>query len=93
VHRPRDGCRVAADRTALDPHDCKHPALAVNVRSEVLLAWTEGTAWQRGGALAWQVFDASGRPSAESGRIEEGIPTWSLPAAVARPDGGFLLVQ
>jgi hypothetical protein len=76
-----------------DPHNRKHPALAVNARGEALLAWTEGTAWQRGGALAWQVFDASGRPAAESGRIEEGIPTWSLPAAVARPDGGFTLVH
>src|SRR5262249_37760692 len=34
----------------------KHPALAVNARGETLLVWTEGTDWERGGALVWQVF-------------------------------------
>jgi hypothetical protein len=71
----------------------KHPALAVNGRGEMLLAWAEGTGWQRGGALAWQVFDAAGRPTGERGRIEGGIPVWGLPAAVAGPDGRFLLIH
>jgi hypothetical protein len=74
-----------------NPGNRKHPALAVNARGETLLAWAEGTAWQRGGALVWQVFDASGRPGAQAGRLERGIPTWSVPAAVARPDGGFTI--
>jgi hypothetical protein len=74
-----------------EPRNRKHPALAVNSRGEVLLAWAEGTTWQRGGALAWFVFDSDGRPTDRSGRIERGIPTWSLPAVVARPDGGFTL--
>jgi hypothetical protein len=69
----------------------KHPTLAVNRSGEVLLAWTEGTGWQRGGALVWQLYDASGRPTPEAGRLEGGIPVWGLPSAVARPDGGFLL--
>jgi hypothetical protein len=76
-----------------DPRNRKHPALAVNGRGETLLAWSEGTAWQRGGALAWCVFDPSGRPTPASGRIDRGISVWSLPTAVARPEGGFVIIH
>ena len=61
-----------------------------NTRGEVLLAWAEGTAWQKGGDVAWQLFDASGRPDAEKGRAE-GVPVWSLVSAVSRPDGSFVI--
>ena len=71
----------------------KHPAVAGNARGETILAWAEGTGWQKGGALAWQVFDRSGRPTAEKGRIEDGIPIWGLPAVVAKPDGTFLILH
>jgi hypothetical protein len=74
-------------------HGRRHPAVAVNARGEVLLAWSEGSGWERGGALAWQVYDPSGRPTAERGRLEGGIPVWSLAAAFARPDGGFTIVH
>ncbi len=37
--------------------DRKHPAVAGNARGETILVWTEGTGWQKGGSLAWQVFD------------------------------------
>jgi hypothetical protein len=55
------------------------------------MAWTEGTGWQRGGAVAWQVFDANGKPTEEKGRLAEGVPTWSLVAAVAGGDGSFVI--
>ena len=71
----------------------KHPALAVNANGETLLAWAEGTGWQRGGALVWRVFDPSGRPTRESGRVESGVPVWGLPAVAARPDGGFVVIH
>jgi hypothetical protein len=73
--------------------DRKHPAVAVNARGETLLAWTEGTGWQRGGALAWRVFDPSGRATRESGHIEKGVPVWGLPTVVARPDDGFTIIH
>jgi len=69
----------------------KHPRLAVNARGETLLVWTEGTAWARGGSLAWQVFDASSRPTIEKGSLP-GIAVWSFAATVSRPDGGFLVI-
>jgi len=66
----------------------KHPRIAVNNRGEVLLAWTEGTGWQRGGSLAWQIFDAQGKAVGEKGSAA-GVPTWSFGAVAARADGGF----
>lgn len=72
-----------------DARGRKHPSLAINSKGELLLAWTEGTGWQRGGALAWQVFDASLRPTSERGRIAGAIPVWGLPSAVANADSSF----
>jgi len=69
----------------------KHPVLATYARGQVLLAWTEGTGWNRGGSLAWQVYGADGQPTAQKGRAE-GVPTWGLLSAIARPDGGFTLL-
>ena len=65
----------------------KHPALALNAKGEMVLAWTEGTGWQKGGSLAWQVFDAPGRPTEEKGRVERGIPVWGVPTVVATGEG------
>jgi hypothetical protein len=55
------------------------------------MAWTEGTAWGRGGAMAWQVFDRDGGLSAVHGRVE-GMPVWSMPAAYVDSDGDFVLM-
>jgi hypothetical protein len=65
---------------------------AGNAHGETILVWTEGTGWQKGGSLAWQVFDRSGRPIGSSGRIEGGVPVWGLATVVARPDGGFMII-
>jgi hypothetical protein len=70
----------------------KHPALAVNARGEMLLAWTEGIAWQKGGALAWQLFDKAGKATDKKGRIDRGIPVWGLPTVVAT-DAGFIILH
>lgn len=69
----------------------RHPALAVNRQGEMILVWTEGTGWQRGGSLAWQVYDKSGRPTADRGRQANAIPVWGLPAVVAEKDGRFTI--
>ena len=60
-------------------------------RGETLLVWTEGTGWNRGGSLAWQLFDRSGKPVGEAGSAP-GIAVWSLAAAVAHPDGSFEII-
>lgn len=69
----------------------KHPSLAVNPAGQILLAWDEGTGWQKGGSLAWQVFDANGKPTKERGK-RDGIPVWSFSAAVVESDGTFAVM-
>ncbi len=69
----------------------KYPALAMNSRGETLLAWTEGTAWKKGGSLHWQTYDQDLKPASDPGN-SEGSPVWSFPAAFARPDGGFVVL-
>jgi hypothetical protein len=68
----------------------KHPRIVANGRGEILLVWTEGTAWMRGGAVAWQIFDSNLRPVGPTGRLA-GVPVWSFAAAAARPDGTFVI--
>jgi len=75
-----------------DPHDRKHPVAATNARGETLLAWTEGTGWKKGGALAWQVFDRPGHPTEERRRLPDAVPVWGLVSVVARPDGTFTII-
>src|SRR5262249_1176512 len=55
----------------------KHPVVAGNVAGEIILVWTEGMGWNRGGSLAWQVFDKAGKPTEVRGRAG-GVPMWSL---------------
>jgi hypothetical protein len=74
-----------------DGGDRKHPVVACNKRGQTLLAWSEGVGWERGGAVAWQVFDKDGEPTGEKGRTD-GVPIWSLVAVFARADGGFTVV-
>jgi hypothetical protein len=69
----------------------KHPVVAANAAGETILVWTEGMGWDRGGSLAWQVFDKNGKPTDKHGTAE-GVPTWSLAAVFARPDGSFTIV-
>jgi len=71
----------------------KHPALAVNNRGETILVWTEGTGWEKGGALAWQVFDERGKPTGAKGRTDNAIPVWSFAAVYAEPDDSFVILH
>jgi hypothetical protein len=68
----------------------KHPRLALNSLGETILLWTEGTGWQRGGSLAWQLFDRNGNPLGSKSSAP-GIPTWSFGAVAAHPDGTFTI--
>lgn len=68
----------------------KHPVLAAGPAGETLLVWTEGTGWQKGGSLAWQIFDKNGQPTLEKGQAPD-LPAWSS-AAAFRANGGFTVL-
>lgn len=70
----------------------KHPSIAVNARGDQLIAWTEGTAWKRGGTLAWRTTDRSGREIAASDNAGP-VPVWGLVSAVAMKDGSFVIFR
>lgn len=94
VYFARADAPGAAPGAAPGPaNERNHPALAGNKQGETLLAWTEGTGWQKGGSLVWCIFDKDGKPTRQSGRVDGGIPVWGLPTAVARPDGSFVIIH
>jgi hypothetical protein len=94
--------RIRATRTGFDSKTnvfeispakgSKHPFIVTNQRGETIVVWTEGTGWQRGGLVAWQVLDAAGQSAKEAGR-RDGLSAWSYAAAFARPDGSFVIVR
>ncbi len=70
----------------------KHPRTAINRHGEIIVVWTEGTGWQKGGSLAWQVFDSQGRRTPGSGRTA-GVPVWSFAAPFATRAGDFIILH
>jgi hypothetical protein len=70
----------------------KHPALACNAAGQTLLAWAEGTGWNKGGAVEWQLFDRQGQPLKGGAGRAQGLPAWGAPTAFARADGTFVVV-
>jgi len=70
----------------------KHPALAVDAKGNTLIAWAQGTGWNKGGSVGWQAYDAAGTPIPGTSGHVDGLPVWSKPAAFARPDGGFVVL-
>lgn len=61
----------------------KHPSVAMDAAGHFLVAWAEGTGWNRGGSVAWQAFDADGNPVAGAVGRADGLPVWGLPAVAA----------
>jgi hypothetical protein len=70
----------------------KHPSIAVNAQGQYLVAWAEGTGWNKGGAVAWQAFEADGAPIADASGRQDGLPAWSMPAAICTGEGRFAVL-
>jgi hypothetical protein len=70
----------------------KHPSIAVNAAGDRLVAWTEGTAWKRGGTMAWRLSDRTG---VQLGAASDAgpVPVWGLVSVVAMPDGSFQIIR
>lgn len=92
IQNPKDPSDAIVYRAPGKAGERQHPALAFNKNGEMLLAWTEGTGWNRGGAVAWQLYDRSMQPM-ESGRRAGAIPVWGLPAVFTDSDGRFVILH
>ena len=88
---PRTGARSEVIAAPGSSRNRKHPVITSNDRGETILAWTEGTGWSRGGGVAWQIFDRSGRTIGALGQAQ-GVPAWSMAAVATRRDGSFVII-
>ena len=88
---PRSFALSAAFAAPGPANDRKHPAVAANSHGQILLAWTEGTAWSKGGSLAWQLYDDAGKPTGDAGH-SEGVPVWGLSSIAADRAGNFTIL-
>jgi hypothetical protein len=61
----------------------KHPRIAMTPDGETLMVWTEGTGWNRGGSLAWQLYGASARVVGEKATRAD-VRVWSFGAVVSK---------
>lgn len=69
----------------------KYPVVIGNKNDQILFVWAEGMAWNKGGQLAWQMFDREGKPTSEINHAD-GLSAWSLPTAYAGTDGSFTII-
>ncbi|GAC1702368.1 MAG: hypothetical protein NVS9B4_07620 [Candidatus Acidiferrum sp.] len=70
----------------------KHPAVAANSNGDVLLVWTEGTGWKKGGSLSWQLFNADGKALRAESHVTD-VPVWGLPSVFADKRGNFTILD
>lgn len=89
---------IASGHTTLTDHvvspsntNQKYSSLAMNSAGLLLIAWTEGLSWKRGGAVNWRTVDGSGKAVGTPGSMD-GVPAWSLVAAYPLKDGSFAVV-
>lgn len=70
----------------------KHPVTLQNSQGITLQLWSEGTGWQKAGAVEWQLFDANGRALGTVQRAEN-LPVWGRPTAAVLPGDREFLVM
>lgn len=84
---------IGDKKEAPSRRNAKHPVIVANNAGQLLVAWTEGTGWNRGGSLAWQVFHKDGKPIKEAAGRRDGVLPWSFPSALASNDGSFTIIH
>ena len=69
----------------------RHPFFSALKNGYKLASWSEGTGWNKGGSVAWELFGPN-QESIKSGKIEEAIPVWSFPSSFSNVKKGITLV-
>ncbi|PCJ52113.1 MAG: hypothetical protein COA79_24560 [Planctomycetota bacterium] len=59
----------------------KHPVFAISSEGNILVVWTEGTGWKKGGSIAWQELDSSMKSISKTGRLPAGVSIWNFVAS------------
>jgi hypothetical protein len=87
---PIDSANAHANDTAVsNGTNQKYPSLALNRDGLLLVSWTDGMGWKRGGSLHWQIFER-GKPVSDGSA--DGVPVWSVVASYARQNGNFVVL-
>lgn len=76
----------------LAPRSAKHPAVATDREGSFLVAWVEGTGWNRGGDAAWVEVDSSLKSKSTPGHAG-GVPAWGRVAVYSEGRGRFVLLR
>jgi hypothetical protein len=69
----------------------KHPSLAQSGNGNILLTWTEGVKFGRGGNVGWQAYDPAFTPKGATGAAKDLPPNGNV-AAVAFPNNQFAVI-
>ena len=67
------------------------PQAAIGANGTIHLIYFKGE--PTGGDLFYTKLERGQHTFAQPVRVEGGIPTWSLPTVVVRPDGSFLIIH
>jgi len=67
----------------------RHPSI-VSLEDHIMLVWSEGTGWNKGGDAAWEIIGPSGK-TINSGKMKGAVPVWGFATAFAR-DNGFSII-
>ena len=83
---------VDAPAVTVATASAKHPVAAISSQGKVLLAWLEGSGWNRGGSAVWQELDLKLRAVGSKGTAP-GVPAWGRVAVYAEPQGDFVVLK
>lgn len=69
----------------------KHPVAVQTKDGSSLMLWVEGTGWQKGGSVVWQVIGADGKAVGPVQRRDD-LPVWGLATAWADAQNGWIVL-
>lgn len=69
----------------------KHPFIVENNSGNLLVVWTEGTGWNKGGNLCWQLISSGGMPKSRVEKVRGGVKVWSTVSAFSDGDNFYIV--
>lgn len=69
----------------------KNPVAVQLKDGSALLVWTEGTAWNKGGSVNWQIAGKDGKLTGKA-QSKNDLPVWGLATAWVEPNGNDAVI-